>query len=226
MEVEQISMTKRQKTSLALFLLTLISMMLASVPIPGLGVFYTLGNMGVVFAGILLGMIIPVEGEPIIKLKEIGAHFEWRMFFFVCAISTMPGALSSEQTGVRTILIDVLRPIAAQTTDFTIIVFAIVATLLITNFINNSVAGVLMLTICAAMATALPDMNLMLVVCMVMFACEFGFMTPMASGGAAFLCSLTDWVSVKDMIICGICLVAWCAILLAIFGSFWSGVIF
>ncbi len=224
--IEEVAMTKRQKAALALFIITLVAMMFGSVNIPGLGVLYSMGNIGIIYTGILIGMLLPVEGKPIIDLREVGKYFEWTMFFFACAIATVPSAFASEATGVRTLLLGILQPIAAQTNSLTILVFALVVTVLLTNFINNSVAGVLMITICATMATALPDMNLVLVICIVMFACEFGLLTPMASGSAACLCAQTEWVAVRDMMKYGFFLLIWCSFLLIVVGGFWSGVVF
>lgn len=197
-EVEKLTMTKRQKAALALFIFTLIAMMFGNVPIAGLEVLSSMGSIGIIWTCIFIGLILPVEGKPIIELREIGKHFEWNMYFFACAITTVPSAFASEATGVRTLLLNLMAPIAAKTNAFTILIFAVVVTVLLTNFINNSVSGVLMITICATMVAALPDMNLVLIICMVMFACEFGFMTPMASGSAACLCAQTEWVSVHS----------------------------
>ena len=112
--------------------------------------------------------------------------------------------LMTDEAGIKQWLIQFLSPMVSGTN---ILVFAALVLLLpafFTNFASNTVVAVIFCQLIISMAPMVGVNAVPLIISMLSLA-HFAFLTPAASGHAAFLFANTGWLETKDLTkYCGI----------------------
>ena len=125
--------------------------------------------------------------------KDIG----WDMvFLFACAIQ-LSGSLSGDGTGIATLMSSSLGAVLGAHNEFVIILVLAVVSLILTNFANNWVVLMLMISALALSAQSL-TVNISLAFIMIVFCGNIGFVLPSASIYGAMLHG-NESVSPKDI---------------------------
>lgn len=78
-DLGNVRLEKRQKATLILFIISLLSMLICGTGLPIVG---KLESTGALYLCILAGIIINVDGRPIIDFKQLAPHFDWPFFSF------------------------------------------------------------------------------------------------------------------------------------------------
>jgi sodium-dependent dicarboxylate transporter 2/3/5 len=178
-----------------------------------------MGPWGVVIAFVALLSLIKIEGKPVIDFKDIAARsVVWDVYFLVCMAMVISDALTEESTGIKPFLTYSLNPLLGGQTPAVFTAIAVLFCMVITQFANNAVMGVLLMPIVfafcqqngtnpAAAATAMT------------FALHVAIMTPAASPYAAILYGNKDWVDGKEIFKYGGIIAACSALLYILVGT-------
>lgn len=154
--------------------------------------------------GLALGLtallcILRTNGEPIINYQVISSrHLQWSSVFLIGAALAIGNALTSEVTGVTPFLKQSLTPIFSGTSEFTFIVLVLILGLVLTNFCNSVVIGIIFLPIISAFTQTMqvaPEP----IVGIFIFLVLFGTITPAASPFAAILHGNKEWLKTDEI---------------------------
>lgn len=197
--------TKREKVSLVLVCVALISLFLPNVlPECGIKVFLnTLGNGGIAaFFTVLIAVII-VDGRPLATFTDLAGGFKWDVMFLIFVLFPIATALMSDPVGIKLSLNNALSSVTSGMSGFVFAIFIIVATAILTNFANNVVVGALFISLITALAGNIVNFNMSACAVMVALAAQSSMFFPAASPINAICFAQTDLITFKDETIVG-----------------------
>jgi len=196
-------LTERQKFTTAL-LVILVAVLLIPSFLPKTWVvtqvFMKIGTNGLVFAVIGLAIFMRnKEGNYYLSMKEIAPSVSWELVFMVGTALTVGPALSSPETGIRDVFINLLIPLSNGQGAYLFTVILVVGVLIGTNFINNAVMGAIFIPIVAVIYADV-GVNPIAVVALISFASNVAILLPSASPLGAILNGQKEWISTKQIV--------------------------
>ena len=218
----------RKKVSLAAVLVAMAALLLPSVvpsdtALAGLLSGMGLGGLSLFILAVLL--IIRVDGEPLMDLQKVAGHFSWNVFFLLCFLLPIAGALSSDAIGLKQILTSGATSFLQGLPGLAIIAVIAFMAAICTNFSNNIVVcGIFVATAC--FLGGVITMDLRAVVCIIIASSSVSIFFPAASPLNAVLFLQKELVTFRQLFLFGIKTTIIQCLLIAIVGSLLSGVIF
>lgn len=196
------ALNTRQKIALAalaaLFLLTILP---SCLPVGAAKTF--LNRLGT--TACVLGLVAFItflrdkDGKPYFTFKELANNgIAWPLIFMVATATTMGGALSSADTGFTSTVTSLFAPILANASPYACAAVIAIATLALTNVINNTVAAAIMIPVMYPFATEL-GINPLMMTALICFCANCGLLLPCASPAGAMLHGNKEWVSTKEV---------------------------
>ena len=144
----------------------------------------------------------------------------------VATIMYLAGILTSEATGIQTALSSLFYPMLSGMSGWAVMCLLFAITAILTNFINNVVAGSIMISLGCAFSAALPDINLQALTIMLAIAGMFSVFTPAAGVNTAWFFAQTDLIRPRDLMIYGFVSVIFLIITTALVAPFYLDLIF
>lgn len=200
---ENKQVTKYQKSILIAFGVMLIVLLIpGSLPKSwGIVTFLnSIGNAGLMIICTILFSMIKVEGKPLLDFSAAArTGINWHVLLMLVVVMLMSSLLISDATGIKVFLVDVLKPILSGCSGVLFLVVLFMITLILTNFMNNIVVGVMFLPVLAAFYQTV-DANPIVGVILILIAINTAFLTPAASPATAMLYAKTEWMHPKDVL--------------------------
>lgn len=199
-EVKKIAPSKKQKVGLWFVMILIGAFILASTSFP---VFSMLGLGGVSLLVLLLMMFVQVEGEPLINLNELAAHFSWGMYLLIVFLIPFSGFVGSADAGIAATVKEFMAPVLTALPPYIFIVLALFFTMVFTNFLNNMPVAVIFISIMGTIQTSLAGINFA-ASCLAIAMCAFISMaTPAANSAAVYVYGNKDLISAKETMLMG-----------------------
>lgn len=200
-----ISAEKQKMLPVQKLYLALITLVILGVLIPNFVKSWKwLSDLGII--GVIAIMLCVVcvlrtkEGTPLVNIRMyLGKTFNWTMVWQMAAAIYIASALTADVTGVRATLVSVLQPSLAGVPTAVFVALIVAFTVVITNFANNMVVGVIMINLISAFLQMMPGLNPSAATVMVILSACIAFLLPSASVYAAILHSRKDLVEMKDI---------------------------
>lgn len=105
-----------------------------------------LGILGVSVICIVVMMLLPFQGKPMMDFKAIAQKsFSWDIFFLVAAAMYVCNAMTAESTGIKPFLIQLLQPLLGGKPEIVFIFLLLAFAIITTNFANNAGMAVVLL---------------------------------------------------------------------------------
>lgn len=169
--------------------------------IPFVAFLNRVGLLGITIFFIVLLMVLPYKGKPMMDFKGIAKKsFSWDIMMLVASAMYVCNAMSSDVTGVKPFLIQLLSPLLADK-PVIIFVFLILAFgITTTNFANNAGMALVLLPVILSFGEFYPNVNmtaLAISVCLIVFV---ALLTPAASPYCGMLHARRDLVSYGEII--------------------------
>lgn len=145
-----------------------------------------------------LAMIVRLDGRPLLDFPKVvkeGAN--WNILMMCAAVIPAARALTSDGTGIKDIMSEVLTPILGSMSPVMFIAAVITVMLILTNLGSNMATGLVMLTIVVPIAEQF-GFNPMVIAMAIILVANMGFIFPGSSGMAAYIYS-NDWLTTKDI---------------------------
>lgn len=162
--------------------------------IPFIALLSKMGAWGIVIAFVALLAMIKVEGEPVVNFKKIaGKYVAWDVYFLVCMAMVISSALTQDSTGIKIFLSKSLEPLLGGYGPLGFTLIIVVASMVITQFANNAVMGVLLMPIVYTFCME-NGSNPVATATVMIFALHIAIMTPASSPYAAILYGNKEWV--------------------------------
>lgn len=199
-------MTKTQKFLFYSMFLYIISLLLPSVlspTLPGVSFLAKMGSTGLTIAWVILCCVLRLDGKQVINFKAVaGKHVNWGMVFLVMVAIVMSGALTSDATGIKPAIMNVLNPLLAGKSTFAVAAILMIFSFLITNVANNAVCGIIILPVFGTFAaqSGLPAEIVVPITVCAMLCLFLAFLTPAASPYAAMLYGNKEWFTPGEIL--------------------------
>lgn len=154
--------------------------------------------------GITIGFVavlcfLRADGKPLMDLKKImGQYVTWDVHFLVAMAMAISAALTAEGTGICDFFIEVLSPLLGGRSPIVFASIFIIISMIITNFANNAVMGVVLMPVMYAFALE-NGTNPAVMATVMTFALHISLMTPAASPFSAILHGNTEWIDKGDI---------------------------
>lgn len=203
---QPLHMTTEQKRSIVVILIFMLCLMLPGISLPFSfwGVFQVLGTGGISLMCIGLFYFLTINDKPIFNLATLSKGFAWDILFMVCSISFVTGQLTTPQTGVQELLQITIYPYFEHLGPVMLVALLIIGTVILTNLINNFVAGSLMISFASMLLPAFPSLTLDAMFIILTIASMTSYALPSACPNTAIAFGLKEYVSFKGMIFYGV----------------------
>lgn len=210
-----------QKIMMASLFGYLIMVLLPSIlpkTLPGIALLGKIGPLGVVILFVVGLSLFKLHGKPILEFKEIAAKYlVWDVYLLVCMAMVISSAMTSGPTGITEFLKESLDPMLGGRSAFTFSFIFVIFGVVITQFANNGVMGVLFMPIIKVFSEQ-NGANFEAVATLLIFALHVAILTPAASPYSAILYGNKDWVSQGEVFKYGIVLCVMAILMYAIIG--------
>lgn len=217
-------LTSQEKVSLGVFMVVVLLWMLPGILkyiAPDVANFInSFGTPIPAMIGVILLSLIKVERKPMLDFKEAAAKgVPWNAIILVAATMILSSALTNQEAGITSALIGLIGPAVSGITSFVFVLFVILLTTVLTNFISNTVAVTMIYSIALPIVYAAPAMGVSApaLASMIGAASCVAIATPPSTAHAA-LASGTGWLSTKIMFGYGMIISILCGLVLALIG--------
>lgn len=158
------------------------------------------GLLGINILCIVILMIIPYKGKPLMDFRGIAKKsFSWDTFFLVAAAIYICGAMTAESTGIKPFLISILQPLLGNRSDFAFVAIIISFAVLTTNVGNNAGMGIVLIPIVLVFTEQYSGVNATALCMCVVMSVFLALLTPAASPYCGMMHARKDLVSTKEL---------------------------
>ena len=197
------SLNLKQKIAIgALVAMILFTIIPSCLPAGALKIFMNkLGTTAIVLLIIaFVTFLRDKDGKTFFTFKDLAnGGILWPMLFMVATANTMGGALSSADSGFTTTIMSLFNPVLENTSPYTCAAVLAIATLILTNFINNTVASAIMIPVMYPFAVKM-NLNPLMMTALISFCANCGLLLPCASPAGAMLHGNKEWVNTKEAV--------------------------
>lgn len=195
-------MTSRQKAAVVIILL-FVGLLLAQGSLPKTmvltQVLSQMNAFGIASVCVILGCVWHVEGKPMINFVQYAKDgVLWNIFFLSGVVMAFASLLTASDTGVTAFVIKYATGALSGTSPLMFMIILLLITFVLTNFINNIVAGSVLLSLLVPLSQVV-SFNVEAMAVLVIVISHFALLTPAASGTAAMLYGNKDWVDMKSI---------------------------
>ena len=201
-EKESLKMTAYQKLMIGtlvvvILMLTLPNFMPATWAITGF--LNAIGMSGKIMLAIILLCILRSNEKPIMdfnKAAKEGASYET---LIMCAlIMPLASMLTSDATGIKTFVADLLGPFLTGFGPTMFIVMLLLMCLVLTQVMNNGVICIILMSLLTSMTETLGISATPIAIMLMVFS-QLAFCTPVATPMSGIMFANTNWVKAKDL---------------------------
>lgn len=166
-----------------------------------IGFLNNIGILGVTSLCIVVLMVIPYKGKPMMDFRGIAKKsFSWDIFFLVAAALYVCNAMTAESTGIKPFLVQTLQPLLGGKPELVFVFLLLAFALITTNFANNAGMAVVLIPVVLAFSDQYPMVEptvICMSICMMVFV---ALLTPAASPYCGMLHARKDLVEYKEII--------------------------
>lgn len=204
-QVEKVKASKEQKAALY-YLLILLLLLVIPTSFPNssffIFVFFNyLGLGGTIFVLLLAMMVIPVNGKPLLDLKDVS--FDWNTFLMAAFYPTIAGFISSDAAGITATMQTFLSPILEKIPGVTFVVVSIYVAMILSQFLNNGVVAIIFVSAVTAISESFSGINLAAAVMAIYMGSNAVCALPSANPVNAITFSNTDLIKFKNQTFVG-----------------------
>lgn len=153
----------------------------------------SLGNFLPAFFICAILSVIQVDGKPVLDLKDASTKINWTSVYMMATLGLMAAVVQMESGGITEWISTVVGGLLGGMSPMLFVILSIAFILSLTNFISNTVCGVLFAAI-VPIAMQIPGINPMALGLCIMAASNFGQATPAACPVTGMVAS-TKWVT-------------------------------
>lgn len=201
---DQLKLDKKQKIvfiSLILYVAAVVLPSFLAKIVPQVSEYVAkIDTSGVTIIFIIAMMLIHVDGKPIMNFTEsVAKGVLWDTIIITAIVLPVSVIMMRDELGIKQTVVQVLQPILAGHSAVEYVVVVLIISVILTNFANNAVIGIIFTSISCALAGSM-GLNLQATVALIVLAAHMALFTPAASPLAAMLHS-NEWVKQKDVMI-------------------------
>lgn len=199
-KMQEEKITAKGKAATVLMILMMIGLFAQTVNIPGISPFFSaLGLGGTALLFCVIGMIIHVVGEPIIPGSYAVRTPISAVIFMSCILMYATAVMNSDY-GISAYMASLLTPIVSKMGVLPIIMIALIAALVITNFASNLIIFVVLASATFPVLMAQGANPSLMAACGIMLSVmsNCGFLTAAGSTGTGMILATEKELKFKD----------------------------
>jgi len=104
----------------------------------------------VIMITLVVASCIMIDGKPVVELPKAFAGVQWFVLLSMGTFTMMVGSFTSEETGIRSWLLEILSPIFGGHHYFVFVVLILLFTSFFTNLMSNQATMIIMTTVASA----------------------------------------------------------------------------
>lgn len=158
------------------------------------GAFLTQNMLLAPVASILLVGFLRINGRPIADISETASVYPWRIFFLIAVAMLLGDAMTGKSTNLTVFMEYFLRDLLQGFGYVPLIIACVVLGILLTNFSNSVMLGLILTPVLLAMCNAFAVDAGPLLACFI-YAVLIAACTPAASPFAAILFGNSEWLT-------------------------------
>ena len=225
---EALKLDLRQKTAIG-FLAAFIFLMIAPSILPDTWtltwVINQIGIAGCLFVLLILMYWIHFDGQPMLDFHKMAGQINWDMFMIMCFVIPFASIFTSDATGVKTFMVEAMRPILGGRSPIVFILLALIIATVLTNIANNMVVGAVFATLIFTIGGGM-GLDVMPVIAVLVVCANLALVTPAASPLAAMMFANSQWCKTSDLYkYCGLTVVIAFILTVAV-GLVWANVVY
>lgn len=172
------------------------------------GVFTVLNSLGMcapVWVGMLIMILVPINGKPLMNFeKALADGVAWPAAFSMAVAMMLGSAITNPEAGVSAMLTNMLAPLFGEMSPVLFVFIVCMLCMLVTNFSSNTVATMLVATIAIPLVSGgiIEGVHPQALAIAVGNCACYAFAAPPGGTYAAYT-SGTGWVSPKGMFTVG-----------------------
>lgn len=197
-------LTKARKVALLSILALVVLILLPNIVPATVAFSQALGLTGKVFIVFVVLSLIRIDGQPAFDLPKLAMKgVNWGMLVMIMATLAFVAFLGNPATGIGEFLGNLLAPVFAGQPIVIFFIIAMLLVVLMTNFMVNMVAAVILMTATFPVANIL-GVELTQLAYMYSMGATFALLLPCASGASVILFANTAWMKAKDIYLYGV----------------------
>ena len=159
-----------------------------------------------------------VQSKPAFTFNVMAAKVPWDSVLIICIGMSFGPAIASESTGISALLYQLTAPVLGGHSTFAFIMIVCILTLILTNFLNNTVVIMLMISVIASYIPTM-DINIITMAGMMLVASQMAMFVPGASYYAGLAHGQSAYIGRKNGFLWGgmIALATACAMPIMLF---------
>ncbi len=195
--------TPEQKGAVVV-LIAMIVLLIAPSLLPAGGLKTFLNTIGMTPTIVLLIVLITIpriNGKPLFTFQQLAASgVIYGPIFMVATAVIVGSSLASGDTGFVGSIMALFAPILSGVNPYVFSAFILIISLLLTNVINNAIAGAVMVPVMYGYAVAV-GANPLVIAALMCLATDMGMLLPCACPNAALMHGNKEWLTTKDIMV-------------------------
>lgn len=155
-----ITLDKRQKIVLVSMIILVVALLLPSIIPQSLGIIYTvfsrLGITGISYIFLAIMILFHVDGKPLFNIFELAKDFQWAVIFVTIDFMALSNFMTSDEVGIKTTIANNIGPMVQGLSPTVLVIVIVLISVIATNFLNNSVVFLVVISALTLMADTLP----------------------------------------------------------------------
>ncbi len=196
-DANEAKLNQDQKTAVKFVIALCVAMIIPGFVSKSFPVFGVLGSTGCAFLVLAIMLVVRRNGQPLVKMKDIAKHVNWDVLLLLAAMFPMVNALGDEEVGITAIIESSLGGLTGLS-PFLFLFIIVIATGILTQFMNNAIASSLVVTGLCMMGSVLPKgVSLEGLTLLIAFSTNLACWLPSATAANAYGYGQTDVVEFK-----------------------------
>lgn len=220
---------KRQKIVLVSMLILIVALLLPSIIPQSLGIIYTifsrLGITGISYVFLAIMILFRVDGKPLFNIFELAKDFQWTVVFVTIDFMALSNFMTSDEVGIKTTIANSIGPLVQGLSPTLLVMVIVLISVVATNFLNNSVVFLVVISALTLMADTLP-INILATSYLVGAAACLCYALPSGNMWMAYLFSFKDIVDSKKWIVMNTVSIVFLTIITATIGYWYYNLVF
>lgn len=225
----KLKLSKFQKANMLFLIILLVGLMAPSLMPKTWAITVALtkmGSAGIIMVVVMLMMCIRVEGRSLLDFPKMAANgILWDPIILTAAALPVCNAMLADEAGIKDLLLSSLGPIFVGKS---ILIFAFLfftLSLLLTNFANNGMTGMIFVSVMLALAGTL-GVNAAAMTVLLVFIVHVAIITPAACPMAALMFSNEEWIKKNEILKYGILTLCWTVFVVMVIGMPMANMLF
>ena len=223
------SLNTRQKYFLGLTGILMLCMIVPSLIPESFGIVYkaftNLGVVGMPFLFMAIMVLIQVDDKPLLDIAALAKDFQWPVIIMLANFTPLANLLTSDAVGLKVTIANNIGPLVSGLSPLVLTIVVVGLSALATNFLNNGVVFMVVISALTLLAETLP-INVVALSYLVGLAATLCYALPSGNMMMAYMFSFRDIIDAKKWMTMNAITIVILVVVSATLGYFYYNMVF